>query len=647
MLRRSGKKFSESFGGNGGGGGFEFKNIFVPSDFPTIAEADANLNWVYVGRGDPSVIDNDPTKTNTGQALELNTRYNWDVSRQRYYALGADDIWLDDGIEVKTHQPREINQQNKPIKNISETLTNILTLAGVSVDEITTIVDGSSTDSQLATAKAIEDKFNASKGEIDIIPVDNDEQTFFPNVLSREPTSKDTMLAFIRGQFFDYNYGFTVSGKDLTWLNPDGFKLQAENIATGQTEDRFIILYDYAFNTGGLDQKQIYYVGDAGNDSNDGKSMETPFETPTAAAAAIVAQTPSAFNRFEIKMIGSMEFTGNLTIPDFTTISSTGKTAILGNVTLGIAASIDGVIISGGIIKATSGISYVNVSALGHSGVVVTQSEGELYLTADKVIHSGSAPLIIKTGASSILHYDVKKTESSGTTDTFNLDDAGKTYFNVDSVKKSGVGGAIFVVTGAQTVFCDAPEIDAGTNDWLLIIESSKFYCRAGKITGTVTDDNSNEIKIDMLNKPAFSAYNANPINNVTGDGTVYDLILPLEDFDIAGNYDHSTGIFTVPYTGIYQFDSSIGLDNITGSHTVGQAQLHVTGAAAQDWISFKENPASTTAIGGTLYRSGITPLVKLTKGDLVNVQIRVSNSSKTINILPGSKISGRLVQTL
>jgi hypothetical protein len=109
MPFNKGKGFGES------GDGFVFKIILVPADFPTLIEADANLNVIYVCGTDPSVIDNDPTKTNTGQTIFFKKRYVWDVLTQQYYEIGGDDLWFDDGTYYKMANPRHLNMQSKTI----------------------------------------------------------------------------------------------------------------------------------------------------------------------------------------------------------------------------------------------------------------------------------------------------------------------------------------------------------------------------------------------------------------------------------------------------------------------------------------------------------------------------------------------------
>jgi len=114
--RTPGKKFNQFYDGSGKSV-IKIKVLRVPADFPTVAEADAGTNIMYLGGTDPSVTDNDPTKTNTGQDLFFKKRYVWDSSAVRYYEVGGDDIWSEDGTDAKLVTPQNIDLQSKGLKD--------------------------------------------------------------------------------------------------------------------------------------------------------------------------------------------------------------------------------------------------------------------------------------------------------------------------------------------------------------------------------------------------------------------------------------------------------------------------------------------------------------------------------------------------
>lgn len=81
------------FGGNGGGGSLPPLVINVPADFPTTQEANSNMGRHYFIGGSPSVTDNDPTKTNTGQTFLIGQDILWD-GISAYFSVGNNALWV-------------------------------------------------------------------------------------------------------------------------------------------------------------------------------------------------------------------------------------------------------------------------------------------------------------------------------------------------------------------------------------------------------------------------------------------------------------------------------------------------------------------------------------------------------------------------
>ncbi len=113
-----GQKFSVLGIGGKGGGSLPPKIINVPADYPTLIEANKNIGRHYYIGGDPSVTDNDPTKTDTGQTFLLGQDIMWD-GVSAYFKVGDDAIWSDNGSAVKTINPRNVDMQGKGLKDIN------------------------------------------------------------------------------------------------------------------------------------------------------------------------------------------------------------------------------------------------------------------------------------------------------------------------------------------------------------------------------------------------------------------------------------------------------------------------------------------------------------------------------------------------
>lgn len=137
----------------------------------------------------------------------------------------------------------------------------------------------------------------------------------------------------------------------------------------------------------------------------------------------------------------------------------------------------------------------------------------------------------------------------------------------------------------------------------------------------------------------AISAYYSANVANVTGDGTTYPLIFDTEDYDLQGEYDNTTGIFTAATAGFYIITTNILMINIGAGHNVGNLQIRVNGNI--DWQS-QFNPAASREVFNQLSINACE-VVLLAAGDTVNVLLQVSNSTLTVGINGATNIHTEL----
>jgi len=124
----------------------------------------------------------------------------------------------------------------------------------------------------------------------------------------------------------------------------------------------------------------------------------------------------------------------------------------------------------------------------------------------------------------------------------------------------SGSGNAIVITTsgsggGGTTTFDADLGVAVSVANTINILGSGGITTSAAGNTLTINENG--------LLKPSFSAYLSSTQNNVTGDGTTYQVICDTEIFDQAANYNNATGIFTAPITGKYLFVAGVFITNM------------------------------------------------------------------------------------
>lgn len=184
---------------------------------------------------------------------------------------------------------------------------------------------------------------------------------------------------------------------------------------------------------------------------------------------------------------------------------------------------------------------------------------------------------------------------------------------------------------------------DEGTDGQLLIASSTVAPAWANILSadGTVTITNSSN-GIDLsapgssVGDSAFAAYVETQVNNVTGDGTVYTIIYDTEWFDLNNDFDLTTGIFTVPFDGIYQFNVSFDVSRGAGS-TSGSGDfwffLTGTGPSVDEILVGNGGIPSNSILGPT---GSIT--VQLDENDTVEVRVAIANNTATKSSILGGR---------
>lgn len=181
-----------------------------------------------------------------------------------------------------------------------------------------------------------------------------------------------------------------------------------------------------------------------------------------------------------------------------------------------------------------------NINVIGGTNLTITGNAMTHTLTAD--LNSTINGNFIFTGGSFAIN--------SGTNNIFIGDDNGNKSLRFGTANGSGnVTVSIGNFTGTSQL-----QLAYGSNGAQLF---SAF--------ATAIDADVNGI-ITTAAQPSFSAFLSSTQSNVTGDGTIYQIIFDAVDFNQGVNpgYNDSTGIFTAPSAGIYEFFAQCSMTGIT-----------------------------------------------------------------------------------
>lgn len=271
-----------------------------------------------------------------------------------------------------------------------------------------------------------------------------------------------------------------------------------------------------------------------------------------------------------------------------------------------------------------------------------SSDSGAMKIDFGTTIGSNTAFKMTTAGAASFLlgNLDVTKSASAATVSTTvsNSNNASGTANATSIINAGGASGGDpswrCVISGVTTVSggLDNSDSDAYKEQFSATVGTTPF--RVVTTTGQQT----------LPIQAGFLAYLNSADNNVTGDGTFYNIGTNVAMTEIIDkNNDFNTnGTFTARVTGIYNFTGYIQLGQLTAAHTA----VYIGVSTTQSFYGFVGTNGNARDSNNN-YQGGGSITVNMTAGDTAQLTAGVFGSTKTVDILSGrgsTYFSGTLV---
>lgn len=354
-----------------------------------------------------------------------------------------------------------------------------------------------------------------------------------------------------------------------------------------QSNTAYAVLCGGTTSTSGI--QSIASVGTANQvlTSNGAGSLPT-FQNP-AVSSAITSITGNA---------GGAQSGPAITL----TGGSTG--ASFGGAANTITMTFAGITANGGTVRLATDATNSNIDIATGAGVK-NVNLGSTNTTSSTTIFGGSNGINITAATS---NGDI--TLNSGTASIAISTNAAASTVNV------GTGAGAKTVTVGSTNTTSSLDLKYGTSDFT--IASATGTVISALDTGEVT----------MPIQPAFFAYLATTVTNVTGDGTFYTIIFDTEVYDQSSDFNLGTSQFVAPVTGRYHFACGVGFLELGAAFTDGRIRVSTSNRIYQ--IDRSNYGAIQT--GGVLI-AGNNFYADMDAGDTAVLTAYVGGSTKTIDI--------------
>jgi hypothetical protein len=155
-------------------------------------------------------------------------------------------------------------------------------------------------------------------------------------------------------------------------------------------------------------------------------------------------------------------------------------------------------------------------------------------------------------------------------------------------------------------------------------------YKHTGAAVATTTGD---YVTYQQYQRIRFAVYNSTTQNNVTGDGTDYQVTFDTADFNVGSGFSLVSSKFTAPVAGQLLVNGRVQVGSLTNSFTEAYCAIETSGGRI--YISNDQNTVNLSASNQLSF--SISDMIPLALSETAQLNIRIQGGSKGNSVIGGN----------